>query len=200
MSKAATTTSKFDARKRAILTSLSIELSKERVDERIIPLLEAINSKRNYVSTSSCAGRAILIAIHPSGRKREAKILWKTHRKVKPEDLQEAIIRVESKDIDIIWFLFQPLILHIMARDISSAKELLDAAKRAGFKRVGILGLDGKIVVLIEGHEYIALPIKRKGRVLVDEDYIRELAHQVNVKFERVGMSIQRLLNEIRLI
>ncbi len=71
----------FDQRKRRILEGLqSVEpdLSpKGRPDDEILELLELINSHKDYVSTSSCSGRAVVFLDGDrNGQGEEAQGCW----------------------------------------------------------------------------------------------------------------------------
>ena len=64
------------------------------VDEDIKNLIDLINSKENYYSTSSCSGRIVLI--EQAEKKKEAEWLMVSHKEVSFEDLKKALKEVPS--------------------------------------------------------------------------------------------------------
>jgi len=59
------------------LEDLKEVIQKGEVDLRIIDTLNILNSKENYYTTSSCAGRIILIEIEEIGDKKESNFIFK---------------------------------------------------------------------------------------------------------------------------
>jgi len=61
----------------------SNKIKKEKLDVKIKPLIKTINEFDEYITTSSCSGRAGLLML---GKKKcENGFLFKTHKKIKKE-------------------------------------------------------------------------------------------------------------------
>ena len=153
----------FDARKSVVMTELaktnySDKSPKGSIDERCLPLMRFLNEQRDYVTTSSCSGRIALwqdaqgtgecqdteedTAAEglPSATKKKSmggSWLYVSHDLPAPE----AALSLTETDLSkgVIWFKFEPYILHVQARTLLSAKELLKAGLAAGFRNSGIV-------------------------------------------------------------
>lgn len=137
----------FDTKKEK---ALSVDKSnKGSIDKNIKKLVNTINNFKDFFTTSSCAGR--LVVIKKQGKKTNSKILFCSHEKVKEP---ENIIDVLENDGNV-WLIFQPAILHVSSRNIEDATWLFGRAKQAGFKRTGIVSIKTNPVVEIMGTDYI---------------------------------------------
>jgi tRNA wybutosine-synthesizing protein 3 len=171
---------KFDELKSYALRKLDEALSRNEVDEPIIPLLNTINSLEDYFTTSSCAGRIVLMKIPKSGRKNEAEFLFKTHFPTEPRVVLKAL---ESLPEESVWFKQEPFIIHVSARDLDKALKLLELAQRSGLKHSGIISIKPERVVLeIQSTERIETIVAKGGKLLVNNDYIEVLVHEANQK------------------
>lgn len=173
----------FDKDKKEYLSALyKPDFSKKgNVDREIAYLLDKINSLPNYYTTSSCAGRIVLIKIPKRvNRKDEAEWLFTSHKKVKFEDLPLNKFPKET-----VWFRQESAILHICARSIDTAQELVNNAKFVGFKRTGIMATKKRIMVEMTSTEHMDVPIAMNGKLIVDKDYIKLLVVEANRKLMR---------------
>jgi len=64
----------INARSRA-LKALRKAIDEEKLDEKILPVVEKINSISDYFTTSSCSGRMVILEVPSFGRKRKARFL-----------------------------------------------------------------------------------------------------------------------------
>ena len=82
-----------------------------------------------------------------------------------------------------VWLKQQPLILHVACRNLDSAKVLLNCARKI-FKRAGIISITGnKIMLEVIGTDHLDTLIK-KGKIIPDEKYLKELVKSANGNFE----------------
>ncbi|MEK6845980.1 MAG: hypothetical protein AABY26_04420, partial [Nanoarchaeota archaeon] len=91
---------------------------KGEVDEKIIPLLNIINSKEDYYTTSSCSGRVYLW--RGSEKKNEMEWLNVSH-----ELIDENFFELKNYD-GLIWMRLEDMILHVCCTDLESANKLLE--------------------------------------------------------------------------
>ncbi len=172
----------FEKEKKAYLDKLyKPDFSKKgSVDEEIKGLVDRINSLKDYYTTSSCAGRAMLIMI-PKDQKRKdlAKWLFVSHKPIRFEDLP-----LKKFPKNTVWLRQESMILHVCCRDLESAQEIIDKAKFVGFKRSGVMATKNRIIVEITGTEKMDIPITNGGKLAVTKNYLRFLANEVNKKMK----------------
>ncbi len=172
---------KFTQQKENAIKRLEAARKKGEVDLEIMHLLDYINSLPDFYTTSSCSGRITLTK--DAGCKLESSWVGKWHQVVSFDDVMCAFCRRPDKGL--IWFTFDPLIMHVVARELGGAKELMVIARNFGFKKVGVIALnEGRNIVEICGTEKIWVPVAEDAKALVDEEYLRYLVGLANKYFE----------------
>lgn len=164
------------------------------IDKPILQIVKKINGNKDYYTTSSCAGRMVLIK--GKEKKQEGLYLFKTHEKISQTELKKAINNAAKKYNRLIYFKMECCIMHIACSSLQKAQELINKAKLAGWKNSGIIASESKksrIVCEIASTERIALPIINKGMLLVSEPYLRLLAAESNKKLARTREKIKKL-------
>ena len=177
----------FATFKRNIL-SRKDKSNKGTVDTAIKPLVDTINKKANYCTTSSCSGRIVLRIEPESGKKNEVRFLFVSHEKVKFAEVRKALAHLPKNSI---WLRFEPMILHVTCKTVGDANTLLDNAQPL-FKHSGIIAAKEKTIVEIRGSEFIETPIAQ-NRMLVTEDYLKILLFEANRKLKRNEEKINAL-------
>ncbi|KAI8825892.1 methyltransferase TYW3-domain-containing protein [Fimicolochytrium jonesii] len=158
----------FDQRKKDILAYTIDKSPKGSIDTPVIPLLNVINECTDLVTTSSCSGRvAVYVDAAPGTAEKVTKggtwlsvthdplptiissegsaeasdklwsMLFPNH---KEEDCSLRFTTSTPHDINvpIIYFKFEPFILHVLARTREAADALLTVALACGFANSGI--------------------------------------------------------------
>ncbi|MGB9719412.1 MAG: tRNA-wybutosine modification methyltransferase TYW3 [Candidatus Anstonellales archaeon] len=123
------------------------------VDEEILDLVCAINEKNGCVTSSSCAGRILLLEGTSKG---DAKHYKKWHSLPAKKEIENAIKNYEGKKI--LWLRVEPFILHVFAKDLDSAMEFMRRAKNAGVKRGGIQYSKNFYFIEIQGTAGLNMP------------------------------------------
>jgi len=183
--------------KELYMTNLEEHIREGKVDKEILHLLNLINSLDNYFTTSSCAGRIVLIKTPEDLKKQENVFLFKSHQTVKFEDIWKAILE-NYKKYENIWFKQEPFIIHVVCKDLKSANELLKISSKVGLKHSGIISLKkNKIVIEIIGNEKIETIVSKNGRILVNEEYLKELVNEANKKLLRSRVYMGKLYYEL---
>ncbi len=174
----------FDIQKKKTLDALykPDQSKKGNVDVQIKDLLDLINDKYDYYTTSSCAGRINLFVEPKSGRKDHAEWLFVSHDTAQADSVLESVAKLPKETV---WFRFESAILHICCRDMGAAKTLVDLAHKMGFKHSGIISMSKRIMVEIVSTERIDTPISKEGKLLVSEDYITFLVEKANKKLDK---------------
>ncbi|MFA7707452.1 MAG: tRNA wybutosine-synthesizing 3 family protein [Candidatus Pacearchaeota archaeon] len=159
-------------------------------DSKIKGLCEKINKNKKYYTTSSCAGRVVIIKALEE--KAEDVFLFRTHDKISFNELKKALGVAGEKYKELVEFQQTTCILHVACESLKDAQEIVNKAKLAGWKRSGIMGGKRNMVEL-HSTESISFPIMNNGKVLVDDDFLKLIVKQANSKLERTWEKIQRL-------
>ncbi len=169
------------------------------VDEPIIPLLDLINLCDRFFSTSSCAGRIILIAIPPSWKKNISRIFFKSHYKVKSEDVWNALLEGIQKFKHPIYFKQEPFILHVSASTLQDALNILSVAQESGIKHSGIVSLSkNRVTIEMQSIERVDAIVGREGKTLIDSNYMEELVNDANLKLDKTREKMQRFFERFK--
>ena len=187
----------FDQEKELYLEALKKKdkSKKGHVDKEIKPLIDVINKKNNFYTTSSCSGRIMLIRNFTT-KKNEAEWLYVTHSKAKLSDVKKGLKDYSGN----VWFKSEPVILHICARDLESAQQIVDIARYAGIKKSGIMASRKRILVELVGTDLMAAPVSIDGKLAVDDDYLEVLVKEANKKLERNANKIKAFMISFRKI
>ena len=176
----------FENQKKVFLKRLD-KSKKGSIDKEIITLIKKINKNPNYYTTSSCSGRIVLIT---SGKK-PAKWVFLSHKQVTFKQIKS--VNLPKKDI---WFKQEPFIIHIACRTIDDAQKLLNKARSVGLKRSGIQSIRKNIIEIIST-EHLETPIAEKGKLLIDDNYLKILVKQANKKLKQTREKIKRFKHGI---
>ena len=184
----------FLQRKQQAMAKLEKAKNEKNVDEPILPLLYVINSSEHYYTTSSCAGRIVLLELPELGDKQHATFLGKWHRTVEVQDILTAA-KLATKGY--LWLLAQSPILHVASCTLPRADTLLKRAIAAGFKHSGLKSTENNVIVELCSTERLDAPLGRDGRLLCDEDYLQLLVSIANQVIERSTTKLEHLHREL---
>ncbi len=189
----------FGSIKEKYMKRLEEAKKKGLVDEPIIPLLDLINSFDYFFSTSSCAGRIILISVHPSWKKNLSKIFFKSHYQVDPEEAWEALTEGANVYKNLIYLKQEPFILHVSIKSLDKALELLSLVQKIGLKHSGILSVSQERVNLeVQSVERVDALLAKDGVVLAPKEYFKELIYDANYKLKKTREKMDRLFVELK--
>lgn len=181
----------FDKQKQALLSSNLDRSKKGSVDSAIQPLVDLINSRKNFYTTSSCAGRTVLIQFR-SKRKDDAAWLFTSHDYIAAQDLI-SILKGNANILDYpVWFMSEPPILHVCCRSFDDARTFLVIAKESGFKRAGIISFGRRIMIEMIGSQRIDAPIIEDKTILVSDGYLALLADKANQAMKKNRSDLER--------
>jgi tRNA wybutosine-synthesizing protein 3 len=162
-------------------------------DKKIESLCNKINKKKNYYTTSSCSGRIVLLKF--SDTKIEDAFLFRTHDKISFEELKEALESLKYNEL--VEFQQTSCILHVACRTIEDAVSLVKKAREAGWKRSGVMSSGSRSMVELHSTESMSLPIADKGKIIVDDDYLKFIVDIANKKLNRTWEKIERLKKSV---
>lgn len=166
------------------------------IDKEIAALVELINKKEYFYTTSSCSGRIVLLA-KKSEKKQDVEWVFTSHNKIRFNEIKNKLNCLPKQDV---WFRYEPLIMHIAANSIEKAQQIVNIARNLGFKRSGIQSTRRKIIVEVASTEVIDTIIAKNGRLLVDDSYIQILAKESNKKLDRTHKKIKKFYDSIKKI
>lgn len=166
---------------------------KKTIDKEIIPLISSINKKPDYYTTSSCSGRIVILE-KGQQKKKGTKWLYSTHKKADFRELKDSLKTIPKQEL---WFRQEPLILHICCKTLNDAKKLLNTA-RTIFKRAGVITMNKKIIIEIIGTEFIHTIIARNKRLLLNDNYLKELVNEANNNLKINNNNINKFHKLIR--
>ncbi len=164
---------------------------KQSMDRKIKKLCDKINKKKQYYTTSSCAGRVVLIKAQE--KKGPGLFLFRSHNKITLSELKKQLNKIKSKEKGFVYFKQEACILHVACTDLQAAQNLLNKAKFAGWKKSGFIASNKRIVCELMSSEKIELPIINKGEILVSDDYLKLLVQEANKKLEKSWKKIKKL-------
>lgn len=170
--------------------------TKGGVDDEIKEIVDYINSLDNYYTTSSCSGKLMLIEMDENKRKKTSSWLYVSHQKTSFEEFKENL-RLAKEDMRV-WFVLEPMILHVCCKTIEDAQDIINAAKHCGLKRSGIFTTKNKYLVEIMGCEHLETPISTENKILVDDDYIKTLVECANEKMQRKEKINEKFLKNFK--
>lgn len=177
------------------MQKLEKAMNEGAVDPGVLSLIDYVNSRTDYYTTSSCSGRITLF--HDLGSKPESDWVGKWHRKVNRKEVAEAMKKIP--DTGIIWFKYEPSILHIVAKKIDEAKKIMVTARESGYKRVGIQGVKKeRFLVEICDTERLDTPVAHRGQILIEDTYLTYLIKHANEKFKAGTEKLGRLEEKLR--
>jgi len=189
------------------------------IDEQMIRLCEFINSTKKYFTSSSCAGRIVLLGVPKGEDKKGSYFHRKWHRKVKFDELWKALNekasietakftperrkefsgKIGGKD-DEIWFKLDAFILHIGCGNLEDANKLIEVIQKAGIKRYGItVAKEGKFMLELIGTQNIAMPVKKGGKILVEREYLKKVLGFANKKLGKNYAQLSRFYKNCKL-
>jgi tRNA wybutosine-synthesizing protein 3 len=181
--------------KKNALCKLNTAEFEKKVDNGILPLLHSLNSINQYYTTSSCAGRIVLLELPSIGDKKNATFLGKWHRQINQEELSRVAKKAKKGWI---WFLAQSPILHVGAKTLHDADDLVKHAISCGFKNTGIRSISKKIIIEICSTERLDLPIGRNGQLFCEKKYLNILVETANEVLIRSQEKLYNLYHEIK--
>jgi len=177
----------FDVDKKNALTKID-KSKKGSIDQPIKKLLDIINKKKDYYTSSSCSGRIILFSTIKEGKKYETKWLFVSHKKVNFNEIKPYF----KPDKDQLWLRQESFILHVCCRTLKQAQKLLESCEKSGLKRTGIHSLK-KIMVEIINTPHLNTLIGEKNKLLVGNDFIRSWLKEANDNMDKNSKKIKEL-------
>jgi tRNA wybutosine-synthesizing protein 3 len=208
----------FNQRKRHILTQLTNGVPdrspKGFVDEQLLPLIEHVNHHADYVTTSSCSGRCVVYAdplVHATKQK-GGEWLLVSHDPLPVPESDDALHRLLfgttrliptiTTQQPLVYFKFEPMILHIQCRTLEHARRLVDIGMAAGFRNSGMITTSKRHMVQLRHTMHLDVPIgvvcTHGISLVVPDTYLHMLVRLGNTKMQENEALIQRLFTDMQ--
>jgi tRNA wybutosine-synthesizing protein 3 len=173
---------KFKMIKKHHTQTLKEAIDTKKVDEILIPFLLEVTKIPDVFTSSSCAGRVMLLSTDENESKKISSFHKKYHRKVSFEEIKKDLSENTVHDI---WLKTEPFIFHFGCKDYKKAKELLSFSQEFGLKKAGIItAKDGKYILEVTSTQFMALPLKSGNDLLITDDYLKFIIERANKKIE----------------
>ncbi|XP_020949262.1 tRNA wybutosine-synthesizing protein 3 homolog isoform X1 [Sus scrofa] len=164
------------------------------VDEDVVEIVQLLNGREQFFTTSSCAGRIILLEQGMDSlevQKQNCCWLLVSHKPCVKDDVIVALKKANGDAI----LKFEPLVLHVQCRQLQDAQILHSVAIDSGFRNSGItVGKRGKTMLAVRSTHGLEVPLSHKGKLMVTEEYIDFLLKIANHKMEENKKRIERFL------
>lgn len=183
----------LDAKENA-LKSLDDACAEQKVDEGVLQILELINGIEGLYTSSSCAGRIVLLEIPKIGDKRGATFLGVWHRTIELTELNAAATKATK---GVLWLLAQAPILHIGVQTLELADKMVKTAIFCGFKNSAVKSIGKKIRIEICSTERLDAPIGRDGCLFCEDIHLSLLVEISNEVIERSQEKMNRFVNKV---
>lgn len=184
----------LDAKEKA-LRSLEKACTEKKADKEILPILSLINDSEECYTSSSCAGRIVLLEIPKIGDKKKARFLGKWHRTIEPNELEIAAKKAKN---GLLWLIAQSPIIHIVTDTSEMADTIVKTAIASGFKNSGMKSIGRKIVVEVCSTERLDAPIGRDGILFCEKEYTQLLIDISNEVFKKSMDKLLRFEDKLR--
>jgi len=177
------------------LRSLEKAEADDKVDHGILPILDLINKSSEYYTSSSCAGRIVLLEIPSIGDKKNARFVGIWHRTIEPKELLSALKEVK---IGLIWLLAQSPIIHISAKTNNAADKLVKIANASGFKNSAMKSISKNIVIEVCSTERLDAPIGKDAVVFCNKNHLELLVNISNEIIKKSFLKLQKFEENLR--
>ncbi len=186
----------WEARKREAWERLWEDLEIGYLDLDIVDILVEFFLRPKSFTTSSCSGRIVIMDSEFPWTKEETMIVFKKHEPISKEELLHVIREPISERL---WLSIQGPIIHVETLDLNEAFEVLDVARRAGFKHSGILASTRKgILVELRTGIRVNIPLGGANSLWFKSESIDEIVSLANKALGEAKERLDRLRRELR--
>ncbi|XP_054240530.1 tRNA wybutosine-synthesizing protein 3 homolog [Indicator indicator] len=160
-----------------------------RADEGAAAVVQLLNGRAPFCTTSSCSGRLVLDTDSCEIQKKDCRWLMVTHETC----AKDAVLAALEKSTGDVVLKFEPFVLHVLCQELEDAQLLHSVAINSGFRNSGItVGRGGKVMMAVQSTHCLEVPLTHKGKLMVSEEYIEFLVHIANGKMEENTRRIDR--------
>lgn len=174
---------------------LEVAIQEQKADEDVLPLVRLLNSFEQYYTTSSCAGRFVILSKGSFRGKYTSKFVYKTHKP--PVDLEKVKQVLKEQFEGYLYINVEPPTFHIACKSLDAAIELHQLAIESNIGYSMFKTIKKSIVVEVRGTGMLQIPIGIDNRILVSEEYVEEIISLANEILLSEQSRIRKFENEI---
>lgn len=170
------------------------------IDQNIKNIVNLINLKDNFYTTSSCSGRIVLLKEPLNSKKSRFEWIYVTHDTGCKDALKKTAIALrETEEIpeEIVRLRSEPFILHVCCKTMKDAEDLLDITFNSGIRRAGIMMVKKRIMIEIIGANILDTPISKAGKFYPDDEYLDLLICTAEEKLVKNHKQINRFYDNL---
>lgn len=153
-------------------------LKENLVDLEVLDFINKINSFDNYYTTSSCAGRFVILSKSSFRGKYTAEFIYKSHSP--PIDFTQVKKALEKPFDSYLYLNTEPPTFHIACKTLSDAIILHQMAIDHNIGYSMFKTIKKSIVVEVRGTGMIQMPIGFNGKVFVLDEYLEHIIELCN--------------------
>ncbi len=183
----------LDAKEKA-LKALEKAYCEKKIDDGVSLILKQINALNGFYTSSSCAGRIVLLQIPTIGDKHGACFLGIWHRTI---EANEVLVSAAQATTGLLWLLAQSPIIHIGAETLTQANSMVKTAISSGFKNSAVKSTGKKIIIELASTERLDAPIGRDGLLFCEKQYLDLLVEISNEIIKRSQEKLDRLTKKL---
>ncbi|PIU22461.1 MAG: hypothetical protein COT14_00945 [Candidatus Diapherotrites archaeon CG08_land_8_20_14_0_20_30_16] len=188
---------RFRMTKNTSMGKLANAIDKKKVDAVLVPFLKRFNKKKNIFTSSSCAGRIMLLGADKDEHKMPGLFAGKWHRTVKLKEVYDIL----KKDLPYqeIWFKQESFIFHFVCKNLPTAIKVLHLKARLGIKRGGIFNIDeGRYIIELTGTSNMSLPVKFGNETLLNVGQLEKIIKKANQKLTKNYTILKKVMKEFQ--
>lgn len=194
MKKESLASKRFRMIKQRHYESLMKAIKEKKIDEKITDFCLFIAKTKNYFTSSSCAGRIALIGMKKNENKKDSYFHAKWHSPVSFKEFMNALKRKSKFNL---WFKLEPFIYHIGCKNLKNAIKVLEAMRKAGIKRGGIMvAKEGKFIIELQGTQELSFLVKENNEIKLNKKVLKEYLDLANKKLEKNEIARKKFENE----
>lgn len=193
----------FDSKKEIALNKLSQAISENKVDLGVLALVHLINSFSNYYTTSSCAGRIVILSKDNFRGKYSATFIFKKHSAVTFGEIKQIFLNDKPINYTLLYLNVEPPTIHIASRSLTDAIAIhqLALTSRLGYSMFKTV--KKTIIVEVRGTGLLQIPIGRNNELLISDSYLKFLlnhANEILIQEQERLIKFQELLKQAQLL
>lgn len=187
------TCDQFERQKERTLTRMD-RSKKGSLDLEIRSVVILINKHPHFYTTSSCAGRIVLLRESKTGRKDGTSWLFVTHSEASFSLVKKTLAQPLE---ELVWLRMEAFIIHVCCRNLTAANALMNLLRSVGLKHSGILTTTRRIMIEVTGNEFLVLPVSYKNKMLVTPQYLAFVIREANRKLAHSRAVMQRFMDAL---
>lgn len=188
----------WEKRKKSFYKRMEHDIISGYFDKEMISVIGTLFKLKDAYPTSSCSGRIIILASRVPWKKRNVKIIYKSHEiddNIKREILEKISI-IEEENI---WLFVQPPIVHISCYNLDIATKLIKIGRNTGFKESKIfMSTPLGIHIELKGKELLIVPIKLEKIFLFERDKLELVIKEALRILDDFKQKILEFKNEVQ--